>query len=130
MDLSDSKRMQIGAGGSALRRCSFEGTLDRAFVKPGDSIRQGDLIARMDGREIRLKTASLEADLQQAIKKRDSAQAAHNYAEQQIAQLDVDRLKLELQLLKHREENLEIRSPIDGIVASGDLERAEGVPLK
>ncbi len=108
----------------------FEGTLDRAFVKPGDSIRQGDLIARMDGREIRLKTASLEADLQQAIKKRDSAQASHNYAEQQIAQLDVDRLKLELQLLRHREENLEIRSPIDGIVASGDLERAEGVPLK
>jgi multidrug resistance efflux pump len=83
----------------------------------------------MDGREIRWKRAGVEADLKQSIKKRDVAQATHSYADQQIAQLESDRLKLELELLDYRAENLEIKSPISGIVASGDLERAEGAPL-
>ena len=83
----------------------------------------------MDGREVRWKRASVVADKNQAIKRRDAAQALHNYADQQIAQLEIERLDLELQLVDHRAENLEIKSPVDGVVASGDLERAEGAPL-
>ena len=33
-------------------------------------------------------------------------------------------------MLEHRSENLEVRSPIDGIVIGGDLKRAEGVPVQ
>ena len=107
----------------------FEGTLKKSLVKPGEFVHAGDVLARMDGREIRWERASVVADLNQAIKKRDVAQATHDYAEQQISQLEMERLELELRLLDHRAENLEIKSPIDGIVASGDLERAEGSPL-
>jgi biotin carboxyl carrier protein len=107
----------------------FEGTLEKSMVQPGDVVLSGALLARMDGREIRWKRAGVEADLKQSVKKRDVAQATHSYAEQQIAQLESERLKLELQLLDYRAENLEIKSPISGIVASGDLERAEGAPL-
>jgi multidrug resistance efflux pump len=108
----------------------FEGCLEKALVKPGDVVATGDLLARMDPREIRWKLAALEADHGQAIKKRDAAQAGRNYAEAQIAALDARRLELELKLWRHREANLEIRSPIGGVVASGDLERVEGVPLE
>ncbi len=107
----------------------FESTLDRSLVKPGDLVRQGQVLAKLDGRELTWKRASVAADQSQAIKKRDAAQASHDYADQQIAQLDIQRLNVELQLLDHRGENLEIRSPLDGIVVSGDLERAEGAPL-
>lgn len=107
----------------------FEGTLEKSLVKPGDVVRQGDVLARMDGREIRWERASVEADRDQAIKRRDAAQATHKYAEAQIAKLEMERLDLQLQLLDHRAQNLEIRSPVDGVVASGDLDRAEGAPL-
>jgi len=107
----------------------FEGTLEKSLVKPGDVVRQGDALARMDGREIRWERASVEADRNQAIRRRDSAQATHKYAEAQIAKLEMERLDLQLQLLDHRAKNLEIRSPVDGVVASGDLDRAEGAPL-
>jgi len=107
----------------------FEGTLEKSFVKPGDVVRRGDLLARMDGREIRWERASVVADRQQASKERDSAQAAHNYADAQIATLEMQRLDIRLQLLDRRAENLEIRSSLDGIVTSGDLDRAEGAPL-
>ncbi|NQT11231.1 MAG: efflux RND transporter periplasmic adaptor subunit [Planctomycetes bacterium] len=107
----------------------FEDTLEKACVKPGDVVAEGDLLARMDGREIRWKRAGAVADQNQAAKKRDAAMAAHDYAEAQIAKLEMERLDLELRLLDHRAENLDIRSPVDGIVTSGDLERVEGAPL-
>ena len=107
----------------------FEGTLEKSLVEPGDLVAKGDLLARMDGREIRWKRASVLADQNQASKKRDAAQASHNYADQQIAQLEIERLAIELKLLDHRAENLEISSPVDGIVTSGDLARVEGAPL-
>lgn len=108
----------------------FEGTLEKALVKPGDLVDGGDLLARMDGREVRWKRAAVVADLNQATKKRDAAMAAQDSAEAQIAKLEMERLNVELQLLDHRAENLEIKSSMRGIVTSGDLERAEGAPLE
>jgi multidrug resistance efflux pump len=108
----------------------FDGVLERAFVGPGDVVQKGDLLARLDGREIRWKRAGVAADQNQARKKRDAAQASHDYADMQIAALEMERLELELRLLDHRAENLEIRSPVAGVIASGDLERAEGAALK
>lgn len=107
----------------------YEGTLESALVKPGYLVKQGEVVARMDGREIRLKRASVVADRSRAEKERDAAQAAHKYSEAQIARLEMERLDLELELLDHRAANLEIKSPVSGIVASGDLERAQGAPL-
>lgn len=107
----------------------FESALEKSFVKPGDIVKKGELLAMLDGREIRWKRAGLIADRSQAEKKRDAAQVARNYSEQQIAQLEIERLNLEIQLLNHRAENLEVRSPLSGIVVSGDLERAQGVPV-
>ena len=107
----------------------FDGTLARAVVRPGDMVKKGDLLARMDDREIRWKRAGVLADQNQSQKKRDVAQAAHNYADQQIAQLEIDRLDIDLKLLDDRVSHLEIASPIDGMVTSGDLARVEGAPL-
>ena len=73
--------------------------MEQALVKPGDIVHKGDVLARMDGREVRWKRASVVAEKNQAIKRRDSAQALHNWAEQQIAQLEIHRMDLELKLL-------------------------------
>ncbi len=122
-------RCQIEPVISRFVAAPFEGTLEKTLVKPGQIVKCGDILARIDGREIHWKRAALLADLNQATKKRDAAQVAHNYTEQQISQLETQRLTTEIELLDHRAENLEITSPVDGIIASGDLERVEGVPL-
>ena len=107
----------------------FEGTLEKACAKPGDVVSKGDLLAQMDGREVRWNRAGAVADRNQAAKKCDAAMAAHDYADAQIAKLEMERLDIELRLLDHRAEHLDIRSPVDGIVTAGDLERTEGAPL-
>ena len=55
--------------------------------------------------------------------------AAGKTAAAQIDQLEIQRQEVKRQLLERRLANLEIKSPIDGIVVAGDLQRSEGVPV-
>ncbi|MEQ1824857.1 MAG: efflux RND transporter periplasmic adaptor subunit [Pirellula sp.] len=107
----------------------FDGNLARALVKPGDLVVAGDVIARMDDRDIKWKRASVVADQNQSKKKRDTAQATKNYSEQQIAQLEMEQHEIELRLLDDRISRLDITSPMKGVITSGDLARVEGAPL-
>jgi len=107
----------------------FEGTLEESLVEPGDVVEQGALLARLDGREIRWKQSELAADRARASKQRDAELAAGKFGAAQISKLEMQRIDLQIKLLKHRADNLEIRSPIAGIVTSGDLERVQGAPV-
>ncbi len=107
----------------------FAGILDKSLVSPGDLVKVGDTLARLDEREIRLELAGVTADSNRARKQADAARAGHQLAEAQQAKLEMERLNLKIRLLTERAEHLEIKCPLDGIVVSGDLERAEGVPV-
>ena len=107
----------------------FPGTLQRTVCEPGQVVAQGELLAQLDGREIRWELAGLVAEHQRADKERQVAMATHDTAMAQQTELRKQRLALRIRLLEHHSENLEIRSPIDGVVVRGDLEDAVGVPV-
>lgn len=108
----------------------FEGVFDRSLVMPGDRVEAGQVLGQMDGRELRGRLAACEADLSRAGKSRDVNLAAGKLAGSQIDRLEMERLEHERDLLRRRLEQLEIRSPIAGIVVTGDLRRYEGATLK
>ncbi len=107
----------------------FEGALEKAFVEVGDPVKADQLLARMDGKEVRWEQAGNAAEYERAAKERDAHLADQKFGEAQLAKLQMERLALTTRLLENRNEHLEIRSPIDGIVVSGELKRAEGVRL-
>lgn len=107
----------------------YDGRLQAVFVKPGDWVEAKQVLARMDAREIRLESASVEADLVRAVKQRDTAMASRDTAAAQMAEFEMERLKLKLQMLQDRMDNLEIKSPTDGVVISGDPQKLEGSRL-
>lgn len=108
----------------------FDCRLERALVEPGQPVEQGDVLARLDGKELRSQLADLVARRDRAAKQADQAMASGDVPAFQVAQLEVESLKFEIEILSERTRNLEIRSPIDGILIAGDLERSEGVPLE
>ncbi len=65
----------------------YDGTLDKALVSPGDVVRAGDILARMDEREIRWELAELQTDYARAEKERDAAMAVHKTGAKQLAEL-------------------------------------------
>ncbi len=107
----------------------FDATLERSHVEPGDLVSQEQLLAQIDGREIRWELAGVDAEKTRASKERDGHLATQEFGSAQVAAYEMERLDLKVKLLEHRGENVEIRSPLDGIVISGDLKKAEGVPL-
>lgn len=104
----------------------FDGTLRKCLVKPGDLVEKGEILAEMDGRDIRLKLAALKAEFSQARKSREVALAAEDYHQAQQAKLEMQRLQLNIRLAEDHRNNLRIKSPIRGFVISGDLETSEG----
>ena len=107
----------------------FNGQFAKSLVKPGDVVRRDQVLAQMDGRELRMEMAGLQAELDRAAKDRDVNLAAGKVAAAQVARLEWERLDQKRRLLESRSEHLEIKSPLDGVVIRGDLERSEGVSV-
>ena len=108
----------------------FAGPLKQTFVEPGDLVAKDQLLARLDGRDIRWELAGSLAELHRADKELAGHVAGHESGKAEIARHEVDRLRLRSQLLEARDRDLEVRSPIDGIIVAGDLKDVEGMPLE
>jgi hypothetical protein len=116
--------------GSRVVSAPFEATLESVSIEPGNEVTKGQLLASLDGRPLRLEQQSIDAEIQQATKQQDVALAAGRIAEGQLAQLKVQQLRRQRDLLERRLNQLSITSPIDGVVVAGDLRRSIGVPLE
>ncbi len=108
----------------------FDGPLAECLVEPGDVVQKDQLLARMDGREIRWELAEVQASVNKAIKERNTQVSGREFGSAAITGHEIQRLEQRSELLTFRATSLEIRSPADGVVVSGDHREAEGVPLK
>jgi len=107
----------------------FNGMLKQVFVEPGDRVERGTSLAVLDGREMELELRSIEADRAKALKVRDNYLATGNVAPAQIALLEARRLQERGRLLYERQQQLELQSPVAGIVLSGDLKKNVDGPV-
>ena len=108
----------------------FEATLLEAHVKPGDSVTAGQVLVVLDGRPLRLELESIESEIQQASKQNHSALATGKIAEAQQAALKVRQMSRRRDLISDRLNRLQVISPIDGVIVSGELDRYVGSPLQ
>ncbi|MDB2686063.1 efflux RND transporter periplasmic adaptor subunit, partial [Mariniblastus sp.] len=108
----------------------YEGVLAQSLVRGGDQVAANQVVARLDGRLVRGELAGVQAEFDVAKKRRDLALASGDVAQSQIAKSEMQRHQAKVTILNQRLENLEVRSPIDGVVVAGDLEKAVGVPLE
>ena len=99
-------------------------------MRLGALVSKGDVLAQMDGGNLRIEMSGVQAELAAARKRRDSALAQGETAQSQIARSEMKRHQAQIELLNEQLKHLEIRSPIDGMVVAGDLDKAEGAPLE
>lgn len=108
----------------------FEGILRQCLVKPGDVVSAGQVLGRMDAKELNWELAAATADRDRAAKSGDVNLAAGKAAAAQIDRFESRRLAERVKLLESRLAQLDISTPQVGVVVSGNLERAEGAPVK
>ncbi len=108
----------------------FDGTVLKGFVRPGDEVKKGQVLARMDGRALRYEMAEVSAEHSIAIKQRAIELADRDIPKMLLAELDGQRLQAEQDLLDFKRDNLQIKSPVDGVVLTGSLENAEASAVR
>ena len=108
----------------------FNATLEQSYVKPGDRVAAGDLLAKLDGRPLRLELEAVDAEIQQVSKEHTAALATNQIAEAQQFALKQRRFDRQRTLIMDRLGRLDVISPIDGVVISGDLDKFVGAPME
>ncbi|MFM9962897.1 MAG: efflux RND transporter periplasmic adaptor subunit [Planctomycetaceae bacterium] len=107
-----------------------QGLIATSLVQPGDTVRAGQTLAQMDGREVRWELAGLEADRRQAQQQRDSSLSRGDLSKSELARLEVEQLDAKVELLRRRESLLELTAPLDGIVLSGSIDKLSSAPVE
>ncbi len=108
----------------------FAGILREVNAEAGDTVRAGDVLARMDDTELRLEHAELQADVDRLIRSQDVNRAEGKEVEAILDGHKLAQASARLALLNSRLSHLQLTSPVSGVILSEDLKRAEGIPVR
>ncbi len=107
----------------------IDGRIRNVKVRPGDIVSQGQLLAQLDDEQLLWSLSASAAEYEAAGKRRDAALATRAGGELRLAQLEKERIALEIQSLEQQLERLELRSPAAGVVVQGDWFQSDGAPV-
>lgn len=108
----------------------FDGYVAESPVRAGDTVRKGQLMARLDDRQLRLDQARFSAERAQADRKFRQAAAQQDRASMMVYQAQVEQAQAQLELVEDKIQRAAIVAPFDGVVVSGDLSQLHGAPLE
>ena len=108
----------------------FDGQIIVGHSEAGDLVKAGQVLAEMDGRTIRWELSGVTAEREQSLRTREVKLYERNVPEAILSELEYKRLVSEEEILLYKKEHLQIKSPIDGVVLSGSLERAEAASIE
>lgn len=108
----------------------FEGYLRDAPARAGDLVKQGQLLARLEDRELLLERVRWEAELEMAQRKEREAMAQADRVNQRLAAAQGHQARAQLDLVLSRLARVQVTAPFDGVVVKGDLSQQLGSPVE
>ena len=108
----------------------FEGYIANAYVRAGDSVRQGQVLAVLDDRDLKLEQVKWESEKEQVSRKYREALAKHDRAASRILAAQLNQADAQLALAEEKLARTRLVAPFDGIVVSGDLSQLLGSPVE
>jgi hypothetical protein len=105
------------------------GKIASCETRPGDLVKTGQLLVRLDDEQIQRDLAAAQAEYQRATKKLESAMANRQQGEATLAKIEILKAESILDSLKSQLSDLEIKSTSTGIVIQGDWNRSLGMPV-
>mgnify|MGYP006269764471 FL=1 len=108
----------------------FRGLIDAVEASVGDRVAVGSVLARLDGDVHRLERDALLAERRTLQQRSEAALLEGRPGDATLHRLEASRVASELALVEDRLAQLEVVSPIDGIVLDGELDRAVGAAVE
>lgn len=108
----------------------FEGYVAQALVRAGDTVREGQLLAVLDDRDLQLDRVRWDSEREQAERKYRDALARRDRASSQILAAQLSQAQAQLALTEQKILRTRLVAPFDAVVVSGDLSQLLGAPLE
>lgn len=109
---------------------AFDGYLLEAPVRAGDVVARGQVLARLDDRDVRLERSKSQSLLAQSQRQYYEALGGLNAAQAQILSSQIAQAQAQVALLNDQLSRTEITAPFDGVIVTGDLSHALGAPVE
>ncbi len=108
----------------------FEGYIDSAAVKAGQTVTKGQEMSRLDSRDLVLERLSFLSEQSKFERQYEEAVAQGNRAEAEIIQAQMKQNDAKLKLTQSKLQRTSMLAPFDGLVVSGDLSQRLGSAVK
>ncbi|HYI87599.1 MAG TPA: HlyD family efflux transporter periplasmic adaptor subunit [Burkholderiales bacterium] len=108
----------------------FQAYVREAAVRAGDTVRQGQVLARLDDRDLKVERARLFAQREQLGQQYRDAMSRQERSQVRITSAQIAQSDAQLALLEEQLARTEVTAPFDGVVVSGDLSQALGAPIE
>jgi RND family efflux transporter MFP subunit len=109
---------------------SMPGYVAEANVRAGDLVSEGQVLARLDDKDLRLEQRKWLSEKSQLQKEYREAMAEHDGARVSILQAQLERAAAQLELTEEYLARTNVIAPLSGIVIKGDLSQSLGVPVE
>jgi RND family efflux transporter MFP subunit len=108
----------------------FQGFVAEGLARAGDAVKPGQVLARLDDRDLRLERNRWAAEAEQMQRRYRQAAAAQDRAQMTVAAAQEDQAQAQLALVEERLARATLRAPFDGVVVIGDLSQLLGSPVE
>jgi multidrug resistance efflux pump len=108
----------------------FDCYVNEAPIRPGDFVKEGDLLCILDDRDFKLERIKWLTEKEQLVKQYYEAMAKHERAEIRITRAKIDQTEAQISLLDEQLARTKVAAPFSGIIMSGDLSQSLGAPLE
>ncbi|MGQ0752038.1 MAG: efflux RND transporter periplasmic adaptor subunit [Betaproteobacteria bacterium] len=107
-----------------------DGYIQQIAVRPGDTVKQGQVIAELARQDLLLERSKWESELAQQLNAYGTALARADRPLLMVNHAKAAEARAQLELIEKRIERAQIKAPFDGIVISGDLTQSLGAPVR
>lgn len=108
----------------------YDGFIKDASARAGDKVAEGDLMASLEDRDLLLERLKWVTERQQHLYEYDKALAARQPAAINVIRSQIDQADAQIKLLDEQIGRVKLRSPISGLVVSGDLSQLIGASVQ
>lgn len=106
------------------------GFLQESHVRPGDHVKEGQLLAELADQELMLEKRKWESELAQYQNEYGAALAQSDRVQLVVNQSKAEEARSQLELAERKLERSKIVAPFDGIIIKGDLRQSLGAPVQ
>ena len=108
----------------------FPSYIIEANVRAGDTVEEGDILAVLDDRDLKLEHLKAASQREQLLRQYREVMAEHDRPQIRITMAQLSQVNAQLELLNYQLARTKVRTPFAGVIMTGDFSQSLGAPVE